>query len=79
MRGIAGIRCGFHECIRVGFCIVEGHHNLFLFTVIGHAGQVMPETFNVTVCGDAQAGALNTSAVTTLAIKVFIFFISIPL
>ena len=32
------------------------------FTVIGHAAQVMPETFKVTVCGDAQADAVNTSA-----------------
>src|SRR5216684_2121400 len=31
LRWIARIRRGFHERIRVGFCIVEGHQNLFLF------------------------------------------------
>jgi hypothetical protein len=34
------------------------------FTVIGHAAQLMPETFKVTVLGDAQAGAANMSATT---------------
>jgi hypothetical protein len=47
--------------------------------VIGHAAQVMPETFKVTVCGDAQVDAVNTSEVVTPASKVFIFFITIPL
>jgi hypothetical protein len=35
-------------------------------------------TFRVTVCGDAQAGAVNTSVVTTPASKDFIFFITTP-
>src|SRR5260370_35162138 len=31
LRWIARIRGGFHERIGVGFCIVEGYQNLFLF------------------------------------------------
>src|SRR5258708_9915259 len=31
LRWIARIRRSFHESIRVGFCIVEGHQNLLLF------------------------------------------------
>src|SRR5260370_17838257 len=31
LRGIARIRRGLHERIRVGFCVVKGHQNLFLF------------------------------------------------
>jgi hypothetical protein len=46
---------------------------------MGHASQVIPGTFNVTVCGDAHAGALSTSAVRTTTSKVFIFFITTPL
>src|SRR5229473_2948824 len=48
------------------------------FTVIGHAGQVMPETFKVTVWGDAQAEATNASAPTTAASAVLRFFITTP-
>src|SRR6266404_9820708 len=38
LRWIARIRSGFHERIRVGFCIVEGHQNLFLFKPHIHLG-----------------------------------------
>jgi len=46
---------------------------------MGHAAQVMPETFKVTVLGDGQAGAINTSAARRAASKIFIFFITTPL
>src|SRR5216684_6416766 len=46
------------------------------FTVIGHAGQVMPETFKVTVWGDAQAEASNTSEAITTASRILIVFIT---
>jgi hypothetical protein len=38
----------------------------------------MPETFKVTVCGDAQTGVVNTSPVTAPTSNVFIFFITVP-
>src|SRR5713101_733056 len=44
------------------------------FTVIGQAAQVMPETFKVTVLGDAQAGAVSTSTATTATSMAFRFF-----
>jgi hypothetical protein len=48
------------------------------FTVIGHAGQVMPGTFQVTVLGVGQAGAVKAIMTTTAAIEFFRFFISVP-
>jgi hypothetical protein len=38
----------------------------------------MPDTFNVTVLGDAQAGAVSASAATTPTSMAFRFFIAIP-
>src|SRR6267154_2969177 len=34
-----------------------GHNTSAFFTVTGHAGQVIPGTFKITVRGDAHAGA----------------------
>jgi hypothetical protein len=48
------------------------------FTVIGHAAQVIPETFRVTVLGEAQAGTVKTSMAAAAAIEFFRFFITIP-
>ena len=48
------------------------------FTVIGHAGQVMPETFRVTTCGEAQAGPTHASATITAARALLIFFMTTP-
>src|SRR5260370_14498383 len=48
------------------------------FTVIGHASQVIPWTFNVTVLGAAHAEAVKTSMANTVAMEIFRFFIAIP-
>ena len=38
LRGKARIGCGFHKRLGVGFCIVEGHHNLLLLVLHVYLG-----------------------------------------
>jgi hypothetical protein len=45
---------------------------------MGHAAQVMPETFKVTVLGDAQAGVTNISATIEPRSRVLMFFMTTP-
>jgi len=46
------------------------------YTVIGHASQVIPETFRVTVLGDAQAVAVRATIEANAAIRALKFFIA---